>query len=126
MKECLIVDDSKTMRKMIVQIMEELGFYCHEAENGAVAQGYCEHRMPDLIMLDWNMPVMNGIDFLQILRRMKNGGEPVVIFCTTEIDHHFIERALQMGGDEYIMKPFDKDIVATKLSQLGILDKRAS
>ncbi len=126
MSNCLIVDDSRTMRKIVSHIMNGLGFQCHEAENGAMARDICAVTMPDLIMLDWNMPVMSGIEFIQILRRMKNGTHPRVIFCTTESDHSFIERALGAGCDEYIMKPFDRSIVESKLVQLGIIEEPVS
>ena len=126
MKTCLIVDDSSTMRKIVSYIVSELGFTCREAENGQKARESCAHSMPDLIMLDWNMPVMTGIDFIQILRHMPDGDHPKVIFCTTESDFAFIERALAAGCNEYIMKPFDKNIVETKLIQLGMLEAPAA
>lgn len=125
MKNCLVVDDSKTMRMIVTHIMQDLGYQCREAENGADARDKCVVAMPDLIMLDWNMPVMSGIEFIQILRAMPNGRNPRVIFCTTESDFSFIERALSAGCDEYIMKPFDKHIVETKLVQLGMREEVA-
>ena len=125
MKDCLIVDDSKTVRRIVSHIMQGFQFQCREAENGELAQQECQKGMPDLIMLDWNMPVMNGIDFIQVLRTMENGTAPRVIFCTTESDNSFIERALMAGCDEYIMKPFNREIVGLKLVQLGILEEAA-
>src|SRR3546814_14051088 len=77
--------------------------------------------MPDAILLDWNMPVMNGIDFLRRLRRVDGGAEPVVVFCPTEKDFSFIQEALEAGANEYIMKPFDREIVETKFEQAGLL-----
>jgi two-component system, chemotaxis family, chemotaxis protein CheY len=76
--------------------------------------------LPEAILLDWNMPVMDGYEFLGNLRRMPGGDQPKVVFCTTEngIDH--IARALNAGADEYIMKPFDKDIVAAKFQEVGL------
>ena len=67
--------------------------------------------MPDAVLLDWNMPVMDGYEFLGNLRRMPGGDAPKVVFCTTENDVAHIARALHAGANEYIMKPFDKDIV---------------
>jgi two-component system chemotaxis response regulator CheY len=78
-------------------------------------------RMPDAILLDWNMPVMSGIEFLRKLRQAPNGATPKVVFCTTENDLGFIQEALSAGGDEYIMKPFDGEIVKDKLMQVGII-----
>lgn len=126
MKDCLIVDDSKTIRRIVSSIMEGFEFRCREAENGVMARDECEKSMPDLIMLDWNMPVMSGIDFIQTLRSMQNGASPHVIFCTTENDIGFVERALMAGCDEYIMKPFNREIVGLKLAQLGIIEEFVS
>ena len=77
--------------------------------------------MPDAILLDWNMPIMNGIDFLRELRKMDGGTGPVVVFCTTENDIGHIQEAIQAGANEYIMKPFDSDIIQAKFSQVGLL-----
>ena len=86
MKTCLIVDDSKIVRKVSRNIMESLHYTVHEAENGEIAREFCEKTKPDLILLDWYMPVMSGIEFLKALRAMPGGGTPIVIFCTTEND----------------------------------------
>lgn len=123
MTSCLIVDDSKTIRRIILEIMEEIGrFECREAEDGQKACERCAEAMPDIILLDWNMPVMDGMQCLTKLRAMENGTHPKVIFCTTENDLNFIQRAIQAGADEYIMKPFDRLIVETKLIQLGVIE----
>lgn len=78
--------------------------------------------MPEVILLDWNMPVMDGMEFLRALRKMPTGGSSVVVFCTTENDMKHIQEAMTNGANEYIMKPFDADIVRSKLSQLGVID----
>ena len=122
MRDCLLVDDSRVIRTIGRQIFEALGFNCREAEDGAQAVTACQEKMPDFVLLDWNMPVMNGIEFLRALRKMPNGGHPQVVFCTTETDMKNIQEALSSGANEYIMKPFDADIVQGKLSQLGLLD----
>lgn len=121
MKTCLVVDDSRVVRKVARKIAEELGFSCEEAEDGQQAYEACQQSMPDAILLDWNMPVMSGIDFLEKLRQMDNGDTPKVVFCTTENDMEHIQRAITSGANEYIMKPFDKEIVASKFSQIGLL-----
>jgi two-component system chemotaxis response regulator CheY len=79
-------------------------------------------RMPDAIILDWNMPVMSGLEFLEKLRSLDHGERPKVIFCTTENDVAHVQRALRAGADEYIMKPFDSDIVHAKFAQVGLLN----
>lgn len=125
MTTCLIVDDSPTIRKIMQRIMRDLKFDCIEAEDGQEACDICANTMPDLIMLDWNMPVMSGIDFLLRLRAMKGGDVPKVLFCTTENGLDFIQRGLSAGADEYVMKPFDKEVIEMKLHQLGIVPEAA-
>ncbi len=120
-KSCLVVDDSRVVRKVARRIVEDLGFTCEEAEDGQKAYEHCEQNMPEAILLDWNMPVMNGIDFLHKLREMDNGAYPKVVFCTTENDMDHIQRAISGGANEYIMKPFDSEIIETKFKQIGLL-----
>ncbi len=71
----------------------------------------CAKDMPDAILLDWNMPVMSGIEFLRLLRKMDGGQTPIVVFCTTENDIQHIQEAITAGANEYIMKPFDSEII---------------
>ncbi|MGY3441851.1 MULTISPECIES: response regulator [unclassified Bradyrhizobium] len=126
MKTCLVVDDSGVVRKIARRILEGMEFTVIEAEDGAVALEACKRALPDAVLLDWNMPVMDGFEFLVQLRRMPGGDAPKVVFCTTEngIDH--ISRALHAGANEYIMKPFDKDIVIAKFQEVGLLALDAS
>lgn len=121
MKKCLIVDDSRVIRKVARRIIEELDFECAEAADGAEALETCRNGMPDAVFLDWNMPVMNGLDFLKALRQESDGNQPKVVFCTTENDLEHITEALNAGADEYIMKPFDRDIVEAKFSEVGLI-----
>ncbi len=121
MKQCLVVDDSRVIRKVARQILEELSFDIAEAGDGQEALDQCRSRMPEAILLDWNMPVMNGIDFLRALRAETNGSQPVVVFCTTENDITHITEAMQAGANEYIMKPFDRDIIEAKFSEVGLV-----
>lgn len=121
MKACLVVDDSRVVRRVARQIVEDLGFECMEAEDGQKALEACKEKMPDVVLLDWNMPVMNGIDYLKALRQEPGGDVPVVVFCTTENDMSKITEALSAGADEYIMKPFDSEIITAKFEQVGLL-----
>jgi two-component system, chemotaxis family, chemotaxis protein CheY len=121
MKSCLVVDDSRVVRKVARKILEELHFTCSEAEDGKQAMEACAREMPNAILLDWNMPVMNGIEFLRRLRKMSGGDAPRVVFCTTENDLAHIQEALSAGANEYIMKPFDSDIIQTKFAQIGLI-----
>jgi two-component system chemotaxis response regulator CheY len=119
MKQCLIVDDSRVIRKVSRHIVESFEFEVTEAENGQDALAKCESEMPDLILLDWNMPVMNGIEFIAELRRQNGGAKPKVVFCTTENDVAHIREAIEAGADEYVMKPFDHDTLQMKLQLIG-------
>ena len=121
MKTCLIADDSGIIRKVARRILEGLDIQISEAENGEEAIEACRGRIPDAILLDWNMPKMDGYDFLRALRRLPGGERPKVVFCTTENDVAHIARALQAGANEYIMKPFDKDIVEEKFQEIGLI-----
>ena len=122
MKTCLVVDDSSIVRKIARRIVEGLDFEVIEAEDGVDALVVCKRAMPEAVLLDWNMPVMDGYEFLGNLRRMPGGDAPKVVFCTTEngIDH--ISRAIDGGANEYIMKPFDKDIIAAKFQEVGLIE----
>jgi two-component system chemotaxis response regulator CheY len=121
MKTCLVVDDSSVIRKVARRILEGLEFQIAEAENGEEAIEACRRQIPDAILLDWNMPKMDGYEFLRALRRLSGGDKPKVVFCTTENDVAHIARALHAGANEYIMKPFDKDIVEAKFQEVGLL-----
>jgi two-component system chemotaxis response regulator CheY len=121
MKQVLVVDDSAVIRKIARRILDSLRFRTSEANDGRQALAACEAAMPDGILLDWNMPVMDGYEFLGNLRRMPGGDAPKVVFCTTENDVAHIARALHAGANEYIMKPFDKDIVTAKFQEVGLI-----
>ncbi len=121
MKSCLIVDDSKVIRMVARKILQELEFEIEEAVDGQDALEACKKNMPDAVLLDWNMPVMSGIDFLKNLRTLPEGDKTVVIFCTTENDIEHIQEAIEAGANEYIMKPFDSEIIQAKFSQVGLL-----
>jgi two-component system, chemotaxis family, chemotaxis protein CheY len=121
MKTCLVVDDSSVIRKVARRILEGLDFQITEAENGEEAIESCKRQLPDAILLDWNMPKMDGYDFLRVLRRLPGGDAPKVVFCTTENDVVHIARALHAGANEYIMKPFDKEIVEAKFHEVGLI-----
>ncbi|AWZ01677.1 chemotaxis protein CheY [Rhodobiaceae bacterium] len=121
MKTCLVVDDSSVIRKVARRILEEMDFSIAEAADGKQALDQCVGSMPDAILLDWNMPVMDGMEFLTALRKSDGGAEPIVVFCTTENDMSHITEAISAGANEYIMKPFDKEIIESKFAQAGLI-----
>jgi two-component system chemotaxis response regulator CheY len=121
MKMCLIVDDSRVVRKIARRILEAMNFEIAEAADGAEALAFCRSAMPDAVLLDWAMPVMDGLEFLGKLREEPGGDAPVVMFCTSETDPKKIGEALDQGADEYIMKPFDGDIIEAKFAQAGLI-----
>jgi two-component system, chemotaxis family, chemotaxis protein CheY len=120
MKKVLVVDDSSVIRKVAKRILENMGLQTLEAEDWQKALAMCAAAMPDAVLLDWNMPVMDGYEFLKKLRKMADGDIPKVVFCTTENDIAHIARAMHSGADEYIMKPFDSDIIRSKFEQIGM------
>jgi two-component system chemotaxis response regulator CheY len=120
MRTCLVVDDSRVIRKVARRILEDIGYEIAEAADGVEALAWCRASMPDAILLDWNMPVMTGIEFLRKLRAEPGGETPVVVFCTVENDLAHIREALDAGANEYIMKPFDGDIISAKLTEAGL------
>lgn len=122
MKCCLIVDDSRMVRTVARKILEKLDFEIEEATDGKEALDACKRRMPDAVLLDWDMPVMDGLEFLRELRTNVEGGmDPVVVFCTTQTGVERIREAMRAGANEYIMKPFDSDILESKFAQTGLL-----
>lgn len=120
MRTCLVVDDSRVIRKVARRIIEDMGFEVAEAGDGVEALLWCRASMPDAILLDWNMPGMSGIEFLRQLRTEQGGELPTVLFCTVETDVDRIREALDCGASEYIMKPFDSDIVQSKFALAGL------
>lgn len=121
MKNVLVVDDSAVVRSVARGILSGLGFACREARDGQEALARCAEAMPDVMLLDWNMPVMDGIECLKRLRQTPAGGKVKVIFCTTQNEIAQIEEALSAGADEYLMKPFDAVLVKDKFMQAGVL-----
>ena len=121
MKTCLIVDDSRVVRKVAARIVKDLRFEVVEAGDGAEALEICRKQMPEAVLLDWNMSVMNGLDFLRALRREEGGKKPVVMFCSIENDAEHVGEALRSGADEFIMKPFDAEILESKFAEVGLI-----
>jgi two-component system chemotaxis response regulator CheY len=120
MKSFLLVDDSAIIRKLAKRMLAKHDYEFSEAENGAVALDICKSKMPSGILLDWNMPIMDGLAFIKQLRTLPGGDQPKVLFCTTECEMDKIETAMGAGADEFIMKPFDEEILSSKLELVGL------
>jgi len=120
-RTCLIVDDSRIIRKVARRIVEGLGFEVDEAGDGVEALTFCAGVMPEVILLDWNMPVMDGLTFLGRLRALPGGDQPKVLFCTIETRAERIAEALEAGADDYVMKPFDGEILSSKFAEVGAI-----
>ena len=121
MKTCLVVDDSKVIRKVARHILETLNFEVREAGDGREALDACLAASPDVVLLDWNMPVMSGMDFLRALKDSGIAEKPKVVFCTTENGMAYIRAAIEAGADEYVMKPFDRETLESKLQIVGVV-----
>ena len=120
MTHVLVVDDSPVIRKVARRIFDSMGYETTEAEDGQKAVTACEAGMPDVVLVDWNMPTLDGYGFLKELRKLPGGGEPTVVFCTTENDVAHIARAMHAGANGYMMKPFDSQMVRSKFAEFGL------
>ena len=120
MKSCLIVDDSSVVRKVARRILEDMDYIVEEAEDGQDAFDKCRQEMPDAILLDWNMPIMSGLEFLKLLRAYVGGDKPHIVYCTVENDIGAIALALKAGASDYMMKPFDRAILEAKFEATAL------
>ncbi|MEM9880306.1 MAG: response regulator [Pseudomonadota bacterium] len=116
---CLVVDDSRIIRRVARRILTEMEFEATEACDGVEALDVVGEAEPEVVLLDWNMPKMDGMQFLKSLRQ-RSGRQPLVIFCTCNNKLEHIRDALDAGADDYIMKPFDREILASKFEQAGL------
>lgn len=121
MRHCLVVDDSRVIRMVAGSILSDFEFETGQAEDGAEALAACRARMPELILLDWNIPGSNVMEFLRSLRREQGGDHPVVVYCTTENDVARINEAMLAGANDYVLKPYDRASLEEKLGQVGLL-----
>ncbi len=117
----LVIDDSRAVRRIIGNIMKELGYDTIEAGNGLEGLAQLEaHGLQDIVLVDWNMPEMNGLEFIKAARAIPAYGDMPIMMVTTETEMENISRAFVAGVNEYVMKPFDKNIILEKLQLLGI------
>lgn len=120
--KALLVDDSRTMRSMLRRIMIEQGFEVSEAADGQQAlDALADAELPDVALVDWNMPVMDGLQFVSAVRNNPDLRRITLVMVTTESEQSQIVRALAAGAHEYLIKPFTADALVDKLSFLGLL-----
>jgi two-component system chemotaxis response regulator CheY len=118
-RTCLIVDDSRVIRKVSSKIAISLGYVPVEAQDGTEALARCRRAMPQLVLTDWDMPEMDGLEFVRQLRAIPTPKPPVVVFCTSKGKATEIHAGIEAGADDYIVKPFDEAGLRAKLEQLG-------
>ena len=120
--EALVIDDSRAMRSILRRVLVDLGFEVREAANGQEAlTQVVENGAPDVALVDWNMPVMDGLEFVVELRSRREFRGVTLMMVTTESEHAQMVRALAAGAHEYLVKPFTPDAVAAKLALLGLV-----
>jgi two-component system chemotaxis response regulator CheY len=120
--KAITVDDSKTIRAIIKRTLKVVGFEVEEAEDGLVALERIKQCWPiDLAIVDWNMPNMNGLELVKALRAMPEYADMRIMMATTESEISQMQRALEAGADEYLMKPFDREALEQKLMLLGLV-----
>lgn len=121
MEQALVIDDSRAMRKILGRILGDLGYQVREAANGSEALDVLEEvRNPKLALVDWNMPVMNGYEFIKEVRARPEHATLRLMMVTTETGEKEMTAALEAGADEYVMKPFTKDVIEEKLKLMGL------
>jgi two-component system chemotaxis response regulator CheY len=122
MKRVLIVDDSPVIRKVARRILESMRLEVREVDTAAAGLDACRSAMPDAVFLDWSIPETDGCDIIRTIRRMPGGEHPKIVFCLTENDLTGIARAMNAGATDYILKPFDRQIMVAKFEQIGLAE----
>ncbi len=118
----LVIDDSRAMRMLLGQMLLQMGFEVSEARHGREALTYLEaNRDVGLALVDWNMPEMNGIEFVEAVRKDERFASLQLMMVTTETEMARVARAMEAGAQEYVMKPFTRDVLDGKLRLMGLL-----
>lgn len=120
MQVIMIVDDSPVIRKVADRLLRDMGFIVIETGDGSEALNMCSHKMPDAILVDWNLPSMSGTEFIQEFRALDGAQKVKILFCTSEIMVAEMTRAKRAGASGFLMKPFDRNILDTKLREIGM------
>lgn len=118
----LVIDDSRAMRTILTRTMDHLGFEVEAVGDGQQAlDAMVRGPLPDVCLIDWNMPVMNGLDFIVEVRRNREWRDVTLMMVTTEAEQANIVRALAAGAHEYVIKPFTSEVIEDKLTMLGLI-----
>ncbi len=121
MKSCLILDDSNSIRKVTGRILAGLDFEVSEADCEASARAVCEAEMPDCVIVDWQVPKLDSLRFLKLLRGMPGGDRPKIVYCLSENDPMTVAKAIRHGADGHMLKPFDRDSLKSSFKAVGLL-----
>ena len=122
--QALVIDDSRAVRLLVGKILREQGFEVHEAGHGQ--QGLEQLQLnPEisLVLVDWNMPVMDGLEFIKAVRQSRAWDSLRIVMVTTETESEQVQRAMTAGANEYVMKPFTSEVLVAKLSLLGVFEE---
>jgi two-component system, chemotaxis family, chemotaxis protein CheY len=124
MPQAMVIDDSKAIRMILTRSLNKLGYEVCSTGNGKEALTLLEQKAPDLkfFLVDWNMPEVNGLEFVQRLRQMPSYANVPLMMVTTETEIDQMMKALEAGANEYVMKPFTEEIIADKLRLMGVLE----
>ncbi|MBO6816441.1 MAG: response regulator [Rhizobiaceae bacterium] len=120
MKMFMIVDDAPVIRKVANRILSDLGFAVVEAADGFDALEKCRYSMPEVLIVDWDMPKMSGIEFIEEFRRIEGNEQTKLVYCTSEIMVSEMTRAKRAGANGFLMKPFNREILIHKIQEVGI------
>ena len=119
-KSCLVVDDSSVIREIAIRIIADLGFETGEASDAAAAIEYCRANKPALVLLDWDLPSMGALDFLKAAAEFSPEEKPKIILSATENDPQQFMLAKAAGAAHHVLKPFDRDLLAAKISEFDV------
>jgi len=123
-RQALVIDDSRTMRRIASELLRQLSFEVAEAENGRLGLDRLrELSAPTVVLVDWNMPEMDGLQFIRAVRSDPSYQHVLLMMVTTEVDMARVAQALSAGANEYLMKPFTNEMVVEKLALLGVLEQ---
>ncbi len=122
MKVFLVLDDSPVIRKVTSRILTDLGFTVVEASDGVEALEMCHHNIPDAMFVDWLLPTMMGLEFIEEFRKLENSASTRILYCTSELVIPEMTRAKRAGAHGFMMKPFNREILTHKIAQLELVD----